>query len=134
MKETIIVAGKNKVGVCRLRHCLKENGYDSIPCGSAEQIVEEMEILPTCDAGILLVVIGPEILEDIGYDLISKLSNFAPDVPFLLSDAERTRADSTRTFEKICKYRTRFRQEQNPRLAKALMDSGVEAVCSRENH
>ena len=130
MKETIIVAGKNKVDVCRLRHCLKENGYDSIPCGSAEQIVEEMEILPTCDAGVTLVVIGPEIMEIIGDDLISRLSNFALDVPFLLSGGKKTQADLIEIFEKICEYRTQFRQEQNPELAKALMDSGVEVVCS----
>ena len=126
MNEIIIVAGKTKSSVCRLRHCLWEKGYNSIPCKSAEQIIEEMEILPTCDASVPLAIIEPEILRDVSDDLIARLSDFALDVPFLLAGEEELQVDLAEIFEKICEYRTRFRTEQNPELAEVLKDSGVE--------
>ncbi len=130
MKEIIIVAGKSKGDVCRLRHCLREKDYNSIPCKSAEQIIEEMEILPTCDAAVPLVIIEPEILSDISDDLIARLSDFALDVPFLLCNEEEVQADLAAIFDKICEYRTVFKQEQNPELADVLKESGVEVACS----
>ena len=129
MKEIIIVAGKSKGDVCGLRHCLKEKDYNSIPCKSAEQIIEEMEILPTCDATVPLVIIDPEILRDIGDAVIARLSDFALDVPFLLAN-EEVQADLAEIFERICEYRTVFKQEQNPELADVLRESGVEVTCS----
>ena len=129
MKEIIIVAGKIKSDVCWLRHCLREKGYNSIPCNSAEQIIKEMEILPTCDATVPLVVIKPEILVGISDDVIVKLSDFALDVPFHLSN-EEVQADLAEIFERICEYRTVFKQEQNPELAGVLRESGVEVVRS----
>jgi len=129
MKEIIIVAGKSKDDVCRVRHCLREKGYNSIPCKSAEQLIEEMEILPTCDATVPLVIIEPEILSDLSADLITGLSDFALDVPFLLTN-EEIQADLAEIFEKICEYRTQFRQEQNLELADVLRESGVEVACS----
>ena len=130
MKEIIIVAGKTKADVCCLRHCLKEKGYNSIPCKSAEQIIEEMEILPTCDATVPLVIIEPEILRDVNKDLIARLSDFSLDVPFLLCNEEEVQADLAGIFERICEYRTVFKQEQNPELADVLRERGVEVTCS----
>ncbi len=130
MKEIIIVAGKSKGDVCWLRHGLREKGYNSIPCKSAEQIIEEMEILPTCDATVPLVIIEPEILSDISDDLIARLSDFALDVPFLLWNEEEVQADLAQIFDKICEYRTRFRTEQNPELAEVLQNNGVGVTCS----
>lgn len=130
MKEIIIVAGKTKGDVCWLRHCLREEGYNSIPCKSAEQIIEEMEILATCDATVPLVIIEPEILSDLNDDLIARLSDFALDVPFLLCNEEEVQADLAEIFEKICEYRTVFKQEHNPELADVLRESGVEVTCS----
>jgi len=129
MKEIIIVAGKDKFEVGCLRRCLREKGYNSIPCKSVEQIIEEMKILPTCDATVPLVVIEPEILSDIGDDLIVGLSDFALDVPFLLGNDEEVRADLAETFDKICEYRTVFRERQNPELADVLRQRGVEITC-----
>jgi hypothetical protein len=129
MKEIIIVAGKIKSDVCRLRHCLREKGYNSIPCKSAEQIIKEMEILPTCDVTVPLVVIKPEILVGISDDVIVKLSDFALDVPFHLSNKE-VQADLAEIFERICECRIVFKQEQNPELAGVLRESGVEMVSS----
>ena len=129
MKEIIIVAGKSKGNVCRLRHCLRGKGYNSIPCKSAEQIIEEMEILPTCDATVPLVIIEPEILRDISDDVIAKLSDFSLDVPFLLANKE-VQTDLAEIFERICEYRTVLKQEQNPELVDVLKESGVEIACS----
>ena len=130
MKEIIIVAGKSKVDVCWLRRCLREKGYDSIPCKSAEQIIEEMDILPTCDATVPLVIIEPEILRDVNDYLIAGLSDYALDVPFLLSNEEEAQADLAEIFERICEYRTVFKHEQNPELADVLRESGVGVACS----
>lgn len=130
MKEIIIVAGKSKGDVCWVRHCLREKGYNSIPCKSAEQIIEEMEILPTCDATVPLLIIEPEILSHISDDLIARLSDLALDVPFLLCNEEEVQADLAEIFDKICEYRTVFKQEQNPELADVLKDAGVEVTCS----
>ena len=129
MKEIIIVAGKTKGDVCWLRLCLREKGYNSIPCKSAEQIIEEIQILPTCDATVPLVIIEPEILSDVSDDVIALLSDFALDVPFLLAN-EEVQADLAEKFDKICEYRTVFKQEQNPELADVLRESGVEVLCS----
>ena len=84
MKEIIVVAGKSISDVCWLRHCLRVNGYDSIPCDSVEQIIEELEILPTCGATVPLVIIEPDILSNISDDLLAKLTDFAFDAPFVL--------------------------------------------------
>jgi len=130
MEELIIVAGKNKGDVYWIRHCLREKDYNSIPCKSAEQIIEEMEILPTCDATVPLVIIEPEILRNISDDVIARLSDFALDVPFLFANEQEVQADLAEIFDKICEYRTVFKQEQNPELADVLRESGVEVACS----
>jgi len=130
MKEIIIVAGKNKDDVCWLRHCLKEKGYDSIPCKSAEQIIEEMKILPTCDAAVPLVVIEPKIMSELGDELIAMLSDFELDVPFLLCNEGEVQADLAEVFERICEYRVVFKQQQNHELADVLKGSGVEVTSS----
>lgn len=130
MKEMIVVAGSNKIDVCRLRKCLRERGYSSIPCKTAKKLVEELEVLPTCDVSVPLVIIEPDILRDVSDDLIARLSDFALDIPFLLAGEEELQADSVEIFEKICEYRTRFRTEQNPELAEVLKDSGVEVTHS----
>ena len=129
MKEIIIVAGKSKSDICWLRHCLRVNGYSSIPCKSVEQIIEELEILPTCGVTVSLVIIEPEILSDIGDDLVAKLTDLALDVSFLLSRGGIVEADWAETFEKICEYRTQFKHEHNPKLAEALMETDVEVAC-----
>ncbi len=130
MKEIIIVAGKRKSDVCRIRQCLREHNYNSIPCKSVEQIFEEIEILQTCDATVPLVIVEQEILSDISDDLLARLSDFALDVPFLLYNEEKVQPDSTEIFDKICEYRIVFNQELNPELADVLKESGVEIACS----
>ncbi|MHC4638530.1 MAG: hypothetical protein ACYTBP_08310 [Planctomycetota bacterium] len=130
MKEIIIVAGITKGDVCWLRHCLREKGYNSIPCRSAEQIIEEMKILPTCDATVPLVIIEAEILRGISNDLIARLTDFALDVPFLLCKEGEVPADLAELFDKICEYRTEFKHQQNPELADVLSESGVGVSCS----
>ena len=126
MKEIIIVAGKSKADVCWVRHCLREHGYDSIPCKSAEQIIEEIEVLPTCDASVPLMIIEPQILRDVDHDLLAKLSGCSLAVPILLFNETDVSYDLAEVFEKICEYRMRFRPEQNPSLANVLTDAGVE--------
>jgi len=130
MKEMIVVAGSNKVDVCWLRRCLRERGYSSIPCKTARKLIEELEILPTCDVSVPLVIIQPDILRDVSDDLIARLSDFSLDIPFLLAGEEDLQADMAEIFEKICEYRTGFRSEQNPELAEVLKDSGVEVMRS----
>lgn len=130
MKEIIIVAGKTKGDVCRLRHCLKEKGYSSIPCKSAEQILEELKILPTCDAKVSLMIIEPEILRNISDDSIARLNDFPLDIPFLLVSKQEVQVELAEIFNRICEYRTVFKQEQNPELTSVLTKSGIKVTCS----
>lgn len=127
MEEIILVAGEDKEYVCRLRRCLREHGYHSIPCRSAEQVVDEIQILETCDVCVPLVVIDPEILRNVHDVLVRRLGDCAPHVPILLAGEPEDLVD---VFEKICEYRTQFRREQNPALADVLEDAGVLIPCN----
>jgi hypothetical protein len=95
-----------------------------------ENVIEELEILPTCDASVPLVIIGPEIMGEAKDHVIAKLSDLALDVPFLLANQDNVPADRAKTFRKVCEYRTEFRQEQYPELANVLRESGHEVTCN----
>ena len=129
MEEIIIVAGQDKVDVGRLRRRLREHGYHSIPCRSAEQVVEEMRILETCDACVPLVIIDPNVLKNIDDVLIRRLGDCAPHVPILLVGETSEPDNVIEIFERICEYRTQFRHEQNPTLAQVLEGEGVRIPC-----
>jgi len=116
MEEMIVVTGANKFDISRIRRRLREHQYNSIPCKTAEKLIEELEVLPT--------------LRSLSDDLIARLSDFALDVPFLLAEQEDLQTDLTEIFEKICEYRARFRMEQNPELAEVLKDCGIEVTRS----
>ena len=124
MKEVIIVAGENKFDIERLRDRLREEGYSSTACEMAEEIIEELSIMPICSVHVPLVVIEPSILKDISDDLVDRLSECALDVPFILLDQE----DSPEAFERICAHRAKFEWEANP-LAKVLKEAGVAVTC-----
>jgi len=130
MKEMIVVAGANKFDVSRIRKCLRKYQYSSIPCKTAEKLIQELEVLPTCGVCIPLVIIEPDILKSLSDDLIARLSDFALDTPFLLAGEEELQADLAEIFEKICEYRTRLQPEQNPELTGLLKESGVEVTSS----
>ena len=74
MKEVIIVAGENKLEAAWLRHCLRDEGYDSILCETVEEIIEELGTLRSCEVFVLLAVIEPTILKNISDDVINRLS------------------------------------------------------------
>lgn len=130
MKEIIIVAGNSKADVYRLRYRLRAGNYNSIPCKSAEQILEELEILPTCDAFVPLVVMAPDILRDISEDIICRLTTCTPSIPFLLLNETDTETDLTERFERISENRVQFGRHQNLELADILKGSGVEIICN----
>lgn len=128
MKEVIIVAGENKLDVERLRDCLKEKGYSSTACEMAEEIIEELDVMPICNVHVPLVVIEPTILKDISDDLVERLSECAPEVPFtLLAGADLT-GDLAKKFELICAHRDQFKPESN-RLTDVLKEAGVAVTC-----
>ncbi len=130
MEEIIIVAGEDKARIGRLRRCLREHGYHSIPCRSAEQVVDEIRILGTCDACVPLVVLHPNVLRDADDVLVRRLGDCAPHVPILLA-GELSESDNLfDVYERVCEYRTRFRREQNPTLAGVLEEAGVEVPCN----
>lgn len=125
MEELITIAGKNKLEVGWLRKCLRENGYHSIPCRTAKQLAQELNILPSCDACVSLALIDPQIFEDIDEDLILHLSECAIDVPFLLFNDLNAEPELIEIFDTLCKYRSKFAQQQNPKLAQLLKENGV---------
>jgi hypothetical protein len=128
MKEVIIVAGENKFDIERLRDRLREEGYSSTACEMAEEIIEELSIMPICSVHVPLVVIEPGILKDISDDLVDRLSECAPDVPFTLLAGADLEGDLAEKFELICAHRAKFEWEGNP-LAKTLEEAGVEVTC-----
>lgn len=122
MKEMIIVAGKNSLDVVWLRQHLKDEGYSSVPCETAEEIIEELNILPGCGVRVSLVVIDSDTLKKINDDLVTRLSNCAPEVPFItLSEPSLPE-----TFERICVRRAKFERDGNP-LARLLEEAGFKA-------
>lgn len=125
MKEMIIVAGENRFDVAWLIRCLRDEGYSSISCETAEEVIEELGTLPTCGVFVPLVVIEPTILKNISNDVVNQLSECAPEVPFILLDEE----NSPEAFELICANRAKFEWEGNP-LAKTLEEAGVAVTCS----
>ena len=124
MKEMVIVAGENRFDVAWLIRCLRDEGYSSISCETAEEIIEELGTLQTCGVFVPLVVIEQGILRNISNDVFNQLSECAPEVPFILLDQE----NSPETFELICAHRAKFEWEANP-LAKTLEEAGVEVTC-----
>lgn len=130
MEEIIIVAGTDKTDVCRLRRYLREHGYHSIPCRSAEQIIEEIHVLAKCDASVPLVVIDRNILRDLDDVSVNRLADCTPHVPILQFGKLSAPDDLHDVFEKICEYRIRFRSEQNPALADVLQNAGVQIAYS----
>ncbi len=128
MKEVIIVAGENKFDIERLRDCLKEEGYSSIACETAEEIIEELGIMPICSVHVPLVVIEPVILEDISDDVVDRLSECALDVPFTLLAGTDLSTDVTEKFERICARRIQFKLESN-QLTNILKEAGFAVTC-----
>lgn len=124
MKEMVIVAGENKFDLSWLRNCLRDEGYSSIPCETAEDVVEELGTLPDYGVFVPVVVIEPIMLKNLSEDVISQLSECAPDVPFVLLDHD----SSSDLFERICANRAKFEWKGNP-LAKTLEGAGVEVSC-----
>jgi len=125
MKEIIIIAGENKFNVAWLRSCLRDEGYSSIFCETVEEIIEELETLPTCGVYVPLVLIESEILKNISDEVLNRLRECAPEFPFILLDEENV----PETNEWICLKRAKFEWEGNP-LTKVLEGAGVEPTCA----
>ncbi len=123
MKEIVIVAGKNMFSVTWLRGCLGDKGYSSIQCETAEEVIKELRTLTTSGVRVQLVIIEPNILENINDYLVNQLSDCAPEVPFILFDE----TDSSEIFERICAHRVKFDWDANP-LTKMLEGTGVEVT------
>jgi len=121
MKEMIIVAGENTFNVAWLKRCLKDGHYNSILCETTEEIIEELETLPTCGVHVPLVIIESEILKNISDELINRLRECKPEVPFILLDEENL----LQTNELICANRAKFEWDGNP-LTMVLEGAGVE--------
>lgn len=128
MIEIVIIAGKKKSNISQLSRFLVGQGYVSIFCKTAAEIVKELSILRTCGIHVSLVVIEPTLLAGVSDDLVSQLSKCALDVPFILFDELHAPADLIEIFEKICAHRTKFRPGAN-RLANVLKEAGAEITC-----
>ncbi len=125
MKEIIIIAGENTFNVAWLKHCLKDGHYNSILCETAEEIIEELQTLPTCGVHVPLVIIESEILKNISDELVNRLRECEPEVPFIVLDEENL----LQTNELICANRAKLEWDGNP-LTKVLEGAGVEPNCA----
>ena len=81
-----IIAGENKADIESVGHYLKEESYSSILCKTVKGLIEELKILPGCGVRVSLVIIKPQMLIKASGDLVTELSECAPDVPFVLHD------------------------------------------------
>jgi len=86
IRGIIIIAGENKADVKSVGHYLKEEGYSSILCKTVKGLIEELKILPVCSVRVSLVIIEPQMLIKTNGDLVTGLSECAPDIPFVLLD------------------------------------------------
>jgi hypothetical protein len=71
------------------------------------------------------VLIESEILKNISDEVLNRLRECAPEVPFILLDEENV----LETNEWICLKRAKFEWEGNP-LTKVLKEAGVEPTCA----
>jgi len=128
MMEIVIIAGKKKTNISQLSSFLVGQGYVSIFCKTAAEVVRELSILRTCGIRVSLAVIEPTLLAGVSDDLIVHLSRCALDVPFVLLDELHAPADLIEIFEKICIHRAKLRQGAN-RLADVLKEAGAGITC-----
>jgi len=127
-KELIIIVSENDSDVEELKNCLRGAGYSSIVCKTAEGLFEELDIMQLCSVYVSLVVIEPGILKDVSDNLLRRLSECAPRVPFAILDREDLTADLAERFVQICVHRGQFKQESN-QLTDVLKGAGVAATC-----
>ena len=128
-RQVIIVADKNKLRAGELRPCLSQQKLSLVLCDTAEEIIELLNLLPLCGARVSLVVIEPEILKDATEELVTTLSECAPEIPFTLSPETNLTADIAEKFEQISLHRGQLKQEENW-LTDVLKEVGVEIAYS----
>lgn len=86
----IIIAGENKAHIVWVGHYLVKDGYSSITCKTVKELIAELKILPACGLQVSIVIIEAGMLINASADLITQLSEWAPDVPFVLLDGANT--------------------------------------------
>jgi len=113
-KKALIIAGKNKFDAERLRPCLVRQEITLVPCETAEQVLDLLDILPLCGAPVSLVLFEPGILNAMSDDLAARLSKCSTQVPFTLLTDDTLETDLAEKFERICANRVKFKREGNP--------------------
>ena len=122
IKDIIIIAGENKADIERLKHHLKKEGYSAISCQTIRELIAELEILPVCSVSVLLVIIEAEMLINAGDDLITQLSECAPDVPFVLHD----RANTLPSVEELLSGSTKYLTTTGSELSQCIF--GIKCI------
>jgi len=119
VKEVIIVAGDKQLDVGSIRACLGHLECTTVPCETAEEIVDLLDLFPLCSVRTLLVLIEPGILKDISEQLLERLSKCSLDVPFVLVGEGDSQVDLGDKFERICADRVKLVPDRNP-VAKVI--------------
>ncbi len=128
MEELIIVAGRNKPAVGQLRRRLREQGYDSIPCEDIPGVMEELDVLPTCDAQVKMVVVEDVLLKEINEETIEELSGYLPQAPVLVFGREKDEPQVKELLREICRGRAEFDYGETA-LTGVLEQEGVSVSC-----
>lgn len=84
IEDVILIGGENKTDL--LWYHLRKRGYNSIPCGTVQSIIEELNGLPSWGMCVSLLVIEPEMVKNSNDDLIAELIRCAQNIPFILLD------------------------------------------------
>lgn len=127
-KEVVIIASENESDVEELKDRLRGTGYSSLVCKTVEELVGELDIMQLCSVYVSLVVIEPGMLKDISDDLVRRLSECAPRIPFTILDGGDLTVDLAERFEQICVHRGQFKLESN-QLTDVLKGTGVAVNC-----
>ena len=125
VKKIILIVGTDKREVGLLRRNPRRSGYFSIPCQTVKILIEELNVLPTCETCVELVIIQPGILQEIDDDLVYRLSSCSLEVPFVLMGTDRKEGQTQEIFQRLCHHRTPFDSEKHP-LDSVLWDFDVQ--------
>jgi hypothetical protein len=97
IRDIIIVAGKSRLDMGAVRCCFEIQGHTSILCKTVKELIGGLKILPASGMRVSLVIIELQMLINTSGDLVTELSECAPDVPFVLLDG----ADALSSVEEL---------------------------------
>jgi len=112
MKKKIIVVVSQDVDIAGyIRHILREEGFDTIACGTITNMIEKLDELPKKERSFAALIIDPVLLKRMSDNLKKQLSECVPKVP-LLPLHKNIEAQTKETFKEICQNRAQLAKKE----------------------